>query len=424
MSEKVRITSFDIENVKKVKAVALTPTQEGLTVIGGENGEGKTSILEAIMGALGGDNYRQQVRNGASKGTISIELSNGLVVKRTYTAKGGSRLEVVDPEGKKGGQQLLNEFISPFALSVGSFMEVNDKKRTEILLEVSGVNLTPFEERIKDIEQERLLKGRERDSAKGYAETLEYRPEIGETKKSASDISQQLEEVYDHNLKIASAVKDVSFLEGQVIHYKEQEKKASEALARAELQLGEMRKALGQAENSLAEAVAHRARLGEERNTAALQEEFSQIEEHNKLVERNIEKKKADQFARKLSEEYAELNQEIADEKAALRSLLEKSSLPYPGLSVTDGELTYNGHPWASLSESERLILSTAVARAIKPGCGFVLIDGLERMSCRTLEEFAVWLREQGLQAIGTRVGTDAPGTIIIEDGEITKENK
>ena len=50
----VKISSFEIENVKRVKAVAYEPTQNGLTVIGGRNGQGKTSVLDAIAWALCG----------------------------------------------------------------------------------------------------------------------------------------------------------------------------------------------------------------------------------------------------------------------------------------------------------------------------------------------------------------------------------
>ena len=36
----IKISSLEVENVKRVKAVSLTPTAEGLTVLGGRNGQG------------------------------------------------------------------------------------------------------------------------------------------------------------------------------------------------------------------------------------------------------------------------------------------------------------------------------------------------------------------------------------------------
>ena len=45
----VKITQFEAENVKRIKALTLTPAENGLTVIGGRNNQGKTSSLDAIV---------------------------------------------------------------------------------------------------------------------------------------------------------------------------------------------------------------------------------------------------------------------------------------------------------------------------------------------------------------------------------------
>jgi len=37
----VKINKLEIENVKRVKAVAIEPTQNGLTILGGNNNKGK-----------------------------------------------------------------------------------------------------------------------------------------------------------------------------------------------------------------------------------------------------------------------------------------------------------------------------------------------------------------------------------------------
>ena len=52
--ESVKISSLELENVKRIRAVQIVPTSAGLTVIGGNNGQGKTSVLDAIAWALGG----------------------------------------------------------------------------------------------------------------------------------------------------------------------------------------------------------------------------------------------------------------------------------------------------------------------------------------------------------------------------------
>ena len=139
MSIETKITSLELENIKRIKAVQITPTSSGLTIVGGKNNQGKTSVLDAIMWILGGDRYRpsEPQREGSVTPPYGkITLSNGLVVER----KGkNSDLKVIDPSGNRAGQQLLNEFISQFALDLPKFMHGNNKEKANTLLQVIGV---------------------------------------------------------------------------------------------------------------------------------------------------------------------------------------------------------------------------------------------------------------------------------------------
>ena len=65
--EALKINQLEVENVKRIKAVKVEPTANGLTIIGGNNNQGKTSVLDSIAWALGGDRYRpsQATREGS-----------------------------------------------------------------------------------------------------------------------------------------------------------------------------------------------------------------------------------------------------------------------------------------------------------------------------------------------------------------------
>ena len=107
--------------------------------------------------------------------------------------------------------------------------------------------------------------------------------------------------------------------------------------------------------------------------------------------------------------------------RQAKRDLLNGANLPLPGLTVEDGKLLYKGHAWDGMSSSEQLIVGTAIARALKPECGFVLLDRSEALDVETLNAFGQWLENEGLQAIATRVSTGRECTVIIEDGYIAQ---
>ena len=149
----VKIASLELENVKRIKAVRLIPTENGLTVIGGNNGQGKTSVLDAIAWALGGDRYRPSAPNREGSVVpprIRLELSNGLVVERTGK---NSALKVTDPTGQRAGQQLLNSFVEELALNLPKFMESSGKEKADTLLKIIGVGdqLTALEFKEKQL---------------------------------------------------------------------------------------------------------------------------------------------------------------------------------------------------------------------------------------------------------------------------------
>jgi len=175
----LRIASVQIENVKSVKAFHMEPTPLGLTIVGGKNGQGKTSVLDAIAWVLGGAKKApsKAARNGAmSDPSISLTLSNGIRVER----KGkNSTLTVIDPMGKRSGQALLDAFVSEFALDLPKFMDASNRDKAQILLRILGVG-------------DQLAK-LDMDEARLYAE----RHSIGQTANAKAKHAEELPEFPD-----------------------------------------------------------------------------------------------------------------------------------------------------------------------------------------------------------------------------------
>lgn len=77
------------------------------------------------------------------------------------------------------------------------------------------------------------------------------------------------------------------------------------------------------------------------------------------------------------------------DIRAQRLQLLATVVMPLEGLSIDEaGELIFRGQRWDCMSGAEQLQVSAAICAAMKPECGFVLLDRLECMDVETLREF------------------------------------
>lgn len=402
----MKINKLEIENVKRVKAVRIEPTANGLTLIGGKNNQGKTSVLDAIAWALGGERYRpSKAQNDASviPSNLKIVMNNGLVVER----KGkNSDLKVTDPDGKKSGQQLLNEFVSQLAIDLPKFMEASGKEKAQTLLQIIGVGnqLAELEQEETELFNERLAIGRIADQKEKFAKEQTYYPEAPAELVSPSELIKQQQEILARN--------------GENQRMRESLHRMEQEFQQVNDQLSELLKKQAKLKSDIDTARKSAAELKDE-STAELEASIENIEEINRKVRANLDKEKAEDDAKEYRRQYETLTKQIAETREKKAGLLVNAPLPLPELSVEDGELVYKGQKWDNMSGSDRLKVATAIVRKLNPNCGFVLLDKLEQMDLETLQEFGQWLEAEGLQAIATRVSTGGECSIIIEDGYV-----
>lgn len=407
----MKINRLEIENVKRIKAVKVTPKESGLTIIGGNNNQGKTSVLDAIAWALGGDRYRPseaQREGSVIPPQLHIVMNNGLVVER----KGkNSNLKVTDPTGTKAGQQLLNEFISQLALDLPHFMEAPGREKARILLQIIGVetDLEELDKKEKELYNERLYIGRVADQKIKYAKEQIYYPDAPLDLVSPMELIKRQQEILAQNGE--------NQRKREKLHQLEQEHQRVNEEMSALLQKQQM------LEHDLNIARMSAQDLKDE-STAELEASIANIENINRKVRANLDKEKAEEDAKSYQQQYADYTKELDGVRQQKAQLLTTAELPLPELSVKDGELIYKGQKWDNMSGSERLMVSTAIVRKLNPNCGFVLLDKLEQMDMQTLQEFGSWLETEGLQAIATRVSTGDECSIIIEDGYVVGQER
>ncbi len=418
MTESVKINSLELENVKRVKAVKLEPAQSGLTIVGGRNGQGKTSVLDAISWALGGNRKKpsQPHREGsATDPYLHVELTNGLIVERKGKT---SALKVIDPAGNKSGQNLLDQFIEALALDLPKFMESTSKEKAQTLLQIIGVGDYLFELEAKEekLFNQRTSIGQMERQKRGAAEEMEFYPDAPAEPVSAAELIQQQQEILarnGENQRKRERVNDIQLAlnsaEGEAKIIADRISALSEELSHKNADIDRLREEFASAKKTAEEL--------QDESTAEIEASITAIDETNAKVRTNAARAMAMKDADELKDQYEDLTREIEGIRKDKMALLADAKLPLDGLAVERGELIYNGNAWDCMSGSDQLRVATAIVRALKPECGFVLVDKLEQFDPQTLQEFGAWAESQDLQIIGTRVSTGDECSIVIEDG-------
>ncbi len=443
-----KITGFSIQDFKRIRLVEIQPNESGLTILGGRNAQGKSSCLDAIAYALGGEAFRPtDLTNHEAKKNANIRVEiDGLIVERTGK---NATLKVTDARGMHGGQQLLNEIVGRFALDLGAFMRASGTDKAKMLLKM-------FPELEKEL-----------DYLKAKAETFRAsRADINRDIKrlqvrfddmpnfeglplseiDIADLTRKLTAATVEEQAVASAKNELANMERAATEYDggiQRENNACDAAEKAledfensiEQRRAELKKAIEDAHNRRADIQqrkndfdarrVQKAAEIEQRAVACdgiaakIQSEIDQIGDTNAKIRRNAERRTLYAQIADMKAKADGQTAEIDNIERGRKQMLQNAELPLPELSITEeGELLYRGQQWDCMSGAERLKVATAICTKSKPGCGFVLIDGLEAMDHSTLAEFGAWLESQNMQGIGTIVG-DTAATVIIEDGMI-----
>lgn len=406
----MKITLLEISNFKRIKAFRLEPSPTGLTVIGGKNAQGKTSVLDAIAYALGGEAYRPTAvkRDGAlADAVIHIETDDGLVIER----KGkNSSLTVTDQTGKLHGQKLLNALISRLAIDLPEFLEANDKEKAETLLQILGVGdkLAALDRDIQAKYNLRTTVGRMRDQKEKAAEDMPWHEGLPEEPLSIAELIDAQQEILarnglkkEHRRNYEANQTELARVSAELERLSERQKVLQAALRAAE------------AEDFTLES------------TAELEAQIADHETINRKIAENAQKRLRKDEAADLADQYDALTGEIEDLRGARLALLQGADLPLPDLSIDEnGALVYRGKAWDCMSSAEQMIVGTAIASRLNPSCQFVRLDKLEQLDLDTLKDFDKWITSHNLQVLATRVSanTDGECSVIVEDGCIKGE--
>lgn len=170
-----KLIRFTATNFKALSFLEIDANGNVIT-LSGDNGSGKSSLLQALASALGGKLYQPErpVHEGAAKAELYAVLEDGTKISVTIRPDGGRSLEVIDASGSRvpSPQAWLDRKIGALSFDPLAFAGLKSKDQAERLRQVIGLDLTAIDAEIGRLEVERLGLGRDKDRAAGAALTL------------------------------------------------------------------------------------------------------------------------------------------------------------------------------------------------------------------------------------------------------------
>lgn len=400
-----RITGLSIENIKKIKAIELTPDRN-IVAIGGNNDQGKSSTLDAIMMALGGKRVQTNapVRKGAGEGTIELTLDNGIKITKKIKEDGKEQLVVEDSDGRyyRSPQALLDSLFNKHCFDPLSILGLSKGEQYELVSSIAGVDLQAEDLEYKSAYEERTRLSREVDRLSGF---LSENP-VDQRLQSAPISTYQLAE------ELARASNSISQVRGLETEYRilvdnEKDRVAKlNALTEELANIAERKKSLKGRLDSMPIP-----------NLEEINQKIANVERENQKIELNNKARAALEERAQLLEQAEELTEKLKSIKERRKNL--DNSLNVDGLSFENGELIYQGVPLANAGQATRIKVLTSLVMSANTELGVILIKDaslLDETNWETIKQIAV---ENDYQIFLELVGEDDRASVIIEDGEI-----
>ncbi|BCH33246.1 hypothetical protein MesoLjLc_51760 [Mesorhizobium sp. L-8-10] len=431
MSQKTyKIVRLESENVKRLKAVAIEPSGN-VVEITGENGAGKTSLLDSIFWALSGKEHIQAnpIRQGEEKARVTLNLGSLTVTRRMTRQEDGSfttTLVVENDEGMRAQspQKMLDAIVGELSFDPLAFTRMDPKKQFDQLKQfVAGYDFDAAAKRRKEFFDQRTDVNRRTKDLTAQADGVIVPEDTPDNPVDESSLVADLEQAGAHNVSIETRKRnrealqnDIGRRETMVTNTLAKIESLRTEIARLEEAVAADREWIKEQQDRLAEA----GPLPEPIDTAAVRATIDEARRVNALVARKRQRMDLEAKAAESAREAKKLTVqiELIDEEKA--KAIAAAKMPVDGIGFGDDMVLLNGFPFDQASTAEQLRASIALTMAANPRLRILLVrDGslLDKNSMKLLAEmaeshqFQVWVESVGQE--------DRPGAIIIEDGMV-----
>jgi DNA repair exonuclease SbcCD ATPase subunit len=450
----MKIIRLQVHNILRLVAVEIIPGDKPVIQLTGKNAQGKSSVLNAIWMALGGEDTipSKPIHKGAEKGVIDVQLGDELdkpeyTVRRTFTDK-GTYITVTSKEGARypSPQALLDKLVGDLsfdpleftrmrpALQLEELARINplevDKKK---LVEISGIDLSLarggpldllnyYEEEIKG---QRTLASRDAERSRAAADTAwKDAPETPPKEVSVKELIEKRKARQSELDFWLGERRELERLQNGLRREKEDLAELSKNLDEAAAKIKRLSKMVAEKEEIVAAADAqHKAAadkgLGPQPTFDDVDAEMEKAEASNKLAAAHKKAAELEEKAQSAESIAAGVLEKLTAIRAYKTAVQATAKFPLPELSFGDGEVLLNGLPFKQASDAEQLRVSIAIAMAANPKLRVVRVrDGslLDSDGMKLLEGLA---KERDFQVWIETVGEDKTVGVHIEDGQV-----
>ena len=421
----MRIVKLTAENVKKLRAVEISPTGDVVTITG-KNGQGKTSVLDAIWWALAGTKHIQAapIRKGQTKARIRLDLGE-LIVERRFTATGSAlTVESADGARYKSPQGILDALLGALSFDPLAFVSQDPREQFETLrriipLEVDvelldALNRGDFDRRTELNREARTL----RAQADGIQVGLDVPAEPIDT----AALVQQLADASTVNSEIVGQRAFRGRRQDEIVGIRDEagrkRRRVSELRAEADQLESEARAAEASAdvqERQLLELPPLPAPV----DVKALSQELERAQEINKLVDQRARQVSFAGQAADLEVQARELT-ETMDARAKVKAdAIAAAKMPVEGLGLGDQVVLFGGIPFEQASTAEQLRVSLGIAMAANPKLRVIRIKEGSLLDADGLGLIAGMAQAHDYQLWVERVDDSGRMGFYVEDGQV-----
>lgn len=404
----MHILKLESQNVKRLKAVSIEPSSNAV-VIGGDNAQGKSSVLDSIFMALGGKAAQgvNPVRDGEEQAVIKCDLGE-LVVTRTINPDGRTQVKVENVEGASfsSPQAMLDALSSKLTFDPLAFANEKPLAQLSTLKELMGWDFSKLDKQRAEAFNSRTEINRKGKDCAARLNGMSFFDETPLGPVSVADLMSELSEAESFNSSMLEL------------------RKATQArIARIE-EIKSIFISLQQELSGL-EAAQEQALDPEPYvDVAEIRNRISQADTLNAQIRGNAEYKETEVERDNLRIESQNLTERIKDIDQQKANLMTGAKFPVDGLGFDESGILFNGVPFSNCSSAERLLVSLHMGIAMNPKLKVLLIrDGslLDDHSLTTVFEVA---KKADAQVWIERVSKGQECSVIIEDGEIFNPNQ